>query len=1173
MPGVPPRIVGQLRQAALADAGLSDGQLLDAYLARRDEAAFECLVWRHGPAVLGACRRFLGHDADAEDAFQATFLVLVRKAQSVRRRGTVGAWLYGVACNVARKSRANALRRRAKELAAQRTPSPAPTEPDVRPMIDDEVNRLPEKYRVPIVLCELEGQQIADAARQLGWPQGTLASRLARGRDLLARRLARRGLSLVSLSAAALTADTVAGALQAIREPAATANRLADGVVRTMSLSSLKPWAVAVACAATLLIGGVAYQMGGHDSDDVAKADPPPKAPKAEPAPKTDPEPKPPRAEIENLIGRWRIRDRDRTYRVLEFRDLPGQGLMIAEKANHDADWFSWKIDATKEPKQIDLYASVEGKSNPNFGIYKFEGDRLILYLGAPLQYQGDPGTHWRPTSFETDDRAWGRYFVLERETVAWSDPRPDGLQFGLLAEPNGRRTVEIGDTVSFRVYVRNTTNKGIDVDLPKTDGIPPVWEVNVRDGRGAAVRVAGPPMPEGGPALAPTRVTKKMLDYRVADLGTIRLTFRPPADVKRWPNEPYLVPADPGTYTVRFAAPKTPSGEVITGEVTLKVESTVAWGRVTNGLQFGLAFGKDQPSRIHVGERARFRVLARNTTDATINAGTLQVLHLPMYATPTVVGSDWETLQVKEVRGPQVSPPPPNLKVGAKETFELPGEFVLPFLPHAAAGETHVVAKPGRWKVAIPKLDTWTAGAGWGTGGLEIEIVAGDVAHTDSQRAAWGPVAEGLQFGLRPDKAEYTIGDTVKFAVHARNMSNKAITFAFPTLSGWWPNNGRPAIRDADGKEIKPHLAVPAGPIGPQAVTQHTLKPGDTAELVVVQWPFIETALPGMYQVDHVVLDKPGTYTFQYPDLHGGIKPAWPTGAAKLSFVKPAAPKKDAPTKPDAERIVERWSIAGEKTDGKPVREGKYRIFEFRMQPTQGLLIAQDATGKEHWFTWKIDEKQSPKTIDLWARVPGLSSPNHGVYEFNGDRLRIGLGAPFRFQGDPGKHTRPATFDAAAHVIELEPSPIAWGAAKDGLQYGLVLASGQSSTARIGESIRFQLYIRNTTDTEKVYETRKLDTLQAYAGVRASRGDKQLKSITAQPPGGLPKPDRFTVAAKAIQTIGEFTVLIAPNEDRNLGAHVVGEPGKWEIDVPDLNGWLTHTGHSTGRVQIELVR
>jgi hypothetical protein len=276
--------------------------------------------------------------------------------------------------------------------------------------------------------------------------------------------------------------------------------------------------------------------------------------------------------------------------------------------------------------------------------------------------------------------------------------------------------------------------------------------------------------------------------------------------------------------------------------------------------------------------------VLARNTTDATINVGTLQVLHLPMYGTPTVVGGDWQSLEVKQVRGPEVSPPPPNLKVGAKETFELPGEFVLPFLPHAATGETHVVAKPGRWKVAVPKLDTWVAGTGYSTGALDIEIVPGNVMHVDGQRIAWGPAADGLQFGLRPEKNEYQVGDTVKFTVHARNISEWDIKFRFPDLFGYWPKNGRPMIRDADGKDVKPSLAEPRGPMGPQAATDHTLKPGESAELTVALWTFVGEADARLGSVDHVVV-RPGRYTFQYPDLHATVKPAWPTGEVTLTF------------------------------------------------------------------------------------------------------------------------------------------------------------------------------------------------------------------------------------------------------------------------------------------------
>jgi hypothetical protein len=281
--------------------------------------------------------------------------------------------------------------------------------------------------------------------------------------------------------------------------------------------------------------------------------------------------------------------------------------------------------------------------------------------------------------------------------------------------------------------------------------------------------------------------------------------------------------------------------------------------------------------------------MFARNTTDAMKSIGTLQVLHLPMYARPTVVGSEWDSLEVKHVRGPNVSPPSPNLKVSPKDTVELPGEFVLPFLAHSVAEETNVVAKPGRWKVSVPRLDTWVAGTGYGTGALDIEIVPGDVAHVDGQRIAWGPTAEGLQFGLRPEKSEYQIGDTVKFTVHARNMSDALITFRFPALSGLWPKNGRPVIRDADGKDVKPHLAEPRGPMGPQSAKEHKLKPGEPTEVAVVLWTFVGEEDPRFRTVDHAVI-RPGKYTFQYPDLHGTVKPAWPTGEVMITFHEPPA-------------------------------------------------------------------------------------------------------------------------------------------------------------------------------------------------------------------------------------------------------------------------------------------
>jgi RNA polymerase sigma factor (sigma-70 family) len=200
--------VRHLRRAALLQggAGLTDGELLERYVRGRDEAAFEAILRRHGPMVLGVCRRVLGHEADAEDAFQATFLVLARKAHTVSPAGRVGNWLHGVAHNAARKARAMNSKRRLRERAAgaRRSAAPRKDGEDLLAALDEGLSRLPEKYRVPVVLCELEGRTLREAAGQLGWPYGTVASRLARGRSLLGQRLKQRGLALAGTLAAAL---------------------------------------------------------------------------------------------------------------------------------------------------------------------------------------------------------------------------------------------------------------------------------------------------------------------------------------------------------------------------------------------------------------------------------------------------------------------------------------------------------------------------------------------------------------------------------------------------------------------------------------------------------------------------------------------------------------------------------------------------------------------------------------------------------------------------------------------------------------------------------------------------------------------------------------------------------------------------------------------------------
>jgi RNA polymerase sigma factor (sigma-70 family) len=196
-------------------AGCTDGQLLASFIDHKDEAAFEALVHRHGPMVFAVCRRVVGNHHDAEDAFQGTFLVLARKASSVRPRDRLANWLHGVALRTAMQARAMTARRRGREKQVAEMPEPEAAQQDqwrdLQPLLDQELTGLPENYRLPILICDLEGKTIKEAAQQLGWPQGTLAGRLARGRKLLAKRLASRGV-LLSAGALAVVSENVASA-------------------------------------------------------------------------------------------------------------------------------------------------------------------------------------------------------------------------------------------------------------------------------------------------------------------------------------------------------------------------------------------------------------------------------------------------------------------------------------------------------------------------------------------------------------------------------------------------------------------------------------------------------------------------------------------------------------------------------------------------------------------------------------------------------------------------------------------------------------------------------------------------------------------------------------------------------------------------------------------------
>ncbi|HLN32468.1 MAG TPA: sigma-70 family RNA polymerase sigma factor [Gemmataceae bacterium] len=281
------KVVRQLRgvMARQDTARLTEADLWKLYVQERDEAAFEALVRRHGPMVLSVCRRILRNEHDAEDAFQATFLVLVRRAASLRSPGTIANWLHGVAYRTALEARSAAAKRRAREAAVlPRTVVPENPWAELWPVLDQELTRLPQKYRVVIVLCDLEGKTREAAARQLGWAEGTVASRRARGRNILAKRLARRGFAgalvgaalavraasawvpaerVVSTVTAACLSAAEGGAAKALVSAKVIA--LTEGVLRSMILTKAKS-----ALAVVLVLGITAVGAGGMISKILA---------------------------------------------------------------------------------------------------------------------------------------------------------------------------------------------------------------------------------------------------------------------------------------------------------------------------------------------------------------------------------------------------------------------------------------------------------------------------------------------------------------------------------------------------------------------------------------------------------------------------------------------------------------------------------------------------------------------------------------------------------------------------------------------------------------------------------------------------------------------------------------------------------------------------------------
>lgn len=450
-------VIRQLRRAVVLQDGAkkTDGELLASFIEHNDEAAFEVLVHRHGPMVMGVCRRLLRNHHDAEDAFQATFLVLARKARSVRPREMVANWLHGVAYRIALKARAMTTRRQAREKQVMEMPervvAPRDHWNDLRPLLDKELNALPETYRLPILLCDLEGKSIKDATRQLGWPQGTLAGRLARGRKMLAKRLARRGVALAGALLAGVPASLVsstakaAGAIAAGQATVAgvvpaNVSVLMEGVMNAMLVTKLKlVMAVMLVFAALSGIAGVVYQTHGADTPPQQKLAR--KAEKERPATRNEEKPI---SDIARLQGTWKIvswidngvesKNAKETKRewTIKDRTIKHTYQLKNMPIKPAVSFLRFRLDERKHPKRFDF---VSGKAEDLFDVAKWDkrlgnaGDRhegIYSITGNTLRICFSTKIGKRPITFESKRGSQTLLIVLKRINSSGGKRRGD---------------------------------------------------------------------------------------------------------------------------------------------------------------------------------------------------------------------------------------------------------------------------------------------------------------------------------------------------------------------------------------------------------------------------------------------------------------------------------------------------------------------------------------------------------------------------------------------------------------------------------------------------------------------------------------------------------------------------------------------------------------------------
>jgi RNA polymerase sigma factor (sigma-70 family) len=644
------------RQAAIS--GLTDAELLSRFLDRRDEAAFAALVQRHASLVWGVCRRLLSQE-DAEDTFQAVFVVLFRRAASIKPRKMVPAWLHGVAHQTSLHARRTNARRMKRE---RQVPMPEPaakevdTQHELRGVLDAELSRLPDHYRAVIVMCDLEGKTRKEAARQLGCPEGTVAGHLARGRAMLARRLRRHGLgvscgalaALLSPKASAIPPSIVSSTITTVAGGALPAKvaLLADGVIKTMLVTKLTK-TLALLLVLGLITTATVVGIAGQADKPAAGEKPVKPAAKLEPiiawgeavgGLKAGLSVRPDRkayhhGEMVSLVVHIRNVGKEvvKFQYVRQFLDenpptvADADGKPIQQHATEVLGFHS-PVDVTLEPgKEIELESRLAG--GPGHSGYRYQlwptssrgkvrTEEQPLYVDTgkvTLQYErvlGNSSAGGIKLDPVLSKLATGKLELAVKDAekrkqeglTAWGDAQPNGVQVGLGYLPGERRPYRTGETVTLVVRVRNIGKQDANLEYMREylQNSPP----RIVDGKGK--KYPSPTTYNDFGEQTPVQMT--LAQGNTSDLYKLKFVLRPASEKG---NADVLNLYGTGKFQIQETGllgnswiGKTRTDTTFSGmfsgtlevEVKEASEAFTAWGKEAGGLQAGLAVHPKQP-------------------------------------------------------------------------------------------------------------------------------------------------------------------------------------------------------------------------------------------------------------------------------------------------------------------------------------------------------------------------------------------------------------------------------------------------------------------------------------------------------------------------------------------------------------------------------------------------